>query len=144
MFGDFVVGVVEVVVHPIIFALFFWVVLGGVWFFDHDACWARVGAFGRTRNGWGESGRRMLGGRGVDAWPLRRSLPRRVIVPIRSSSTAGIVGGIVGVIVRGRAPGRRGVSLSSRGIGSRGRLSFLPIDVCIGEGDLDWVIRVVR
>ena len=91
MFGDFVVCIIEVVVHPIVFTLFFWVVLGGVRFFDRDACWARVGAFGRTRDGWGESGRRMLGGRGVDAWPLRRSLPRRVIVPIRSSSAAGVI-----------------------------------------------------
>ena len=99
---------------------------------------------GGARDGWGESGRRLLGGRGVDAWPLRRSLPRRVIVPIRSSSAAGVVGGMVGVVVRGRAPGRRGVSSSSRGIGRRGGLSFLPINVCIGEGDLDWVIRVVR
>ena len=33
MFGDFVMSVVEVIVHPIIFALFFWVVLRGVWFF---------------------------------------------------------------------------------------------------------------
>ena len=86
----------------------------------------------------------MLEGRGVDAWPLRRSLPRWVIVPIRSSSATGVVDGIVGVVVRGRAPGKRGVSSSSRGIGRRGGLSFLPVDVCIGEGDLDWVIRVIR
>ena len=38
MFGDFIVGIVEVVVYPIVFALFFWMVLGGVWFFDCDAC----------------------------------------------------------------------------------------------------------
>ena len=100
--------------------------------------------FGGARDGWRELGRRMLEGRGVDVWPLRRSLPRWVIVPIRSSSTAGVVGGIVGVVIRGRAPGRRGVSLLSRGIGRRGGFSFLPIDVCIGEGDLDWVVRVVR
>ena len=80
----------------------------------------------------------------MDPWPLRRSLPRRVIVPIRSSSAAGVVDGIVGVVVRGRAPGRRGVSSSSRGMGRRGGLSFLPIDVCIGERDLDWVVRVIR
>ena len=144
MFSNFVVGVVEVVVYPIIFAFFFWVVLGRVWFFDRDTSWARVRAFGGTRDGWGESGRQMLGGRGVDAWPLRRSLPRRVIVPIRSSSTTGVVDSIVGVIVRGRAPGRRGISSSSRGIGRRGGLSFLPIVVCIGSGNFDWVVRVVR
>ena len=76
----------------------------------------------------------------MDVVPLSISLPRWVIVPARSSSTAGVVD----VVVRGRIFGMRGVlSLSGR-IGRRGRFSLFSFSICVGLWFFDWVVRVIR
>ena len=72
----------------------------------------------------------------MDVVPLSISLPRHVIVPARSSSTAGVID----VVVGGRIFGMRGVLSSSRGIGRGRGFSFLPISVSVGLGFFDWVV----
>ena len=145
MLSDFIMSVIEIVVHSIVFALFFCLVVRGVWFLDSDVHRALVGVARRAHDGWGELGRRVVGGSEVDVLPLSRSLLRQVIVLARLSSAASVVVDVViGVIGGRRTFGMQGVLSSSRGIGKGRGFSFLPINVCVGLGFFDWVIRVVR